>query len=279
MGRVETIFEELRTQKRRALMPFICAGHPRPGLTSLILPALERAGASIVEIGFPFSDPIADGPVIAAAMHEALKAGARVEALLDEIKPIRPWLKCGLVAMVSVSIVHRSGGPDAFAGKLARAGFDGMILPDVPVEEAQPFADAAKNRELSFSLLISPTTSLSRAERIVKMSTGFVYLLSRIGLTGESQGTPDLSGKVSKLRELTSLPVVVGFGISTPDQVRAVTAYADGAIVGSALVRHLTDAAKTGKDVVAEAESFTRRLVDGLSVGERQPGPPQRSAV
>ena len=270
MSRIDDIFAALQAQNRTALMPFVVGGHPRRGDLSLLLAALEKAGSSIIEVGIPFSDPIADGSVIAAAMHEALKLGTTPDSIFEEVATIRPWLKAGLVAMVSVSIVHRSGGPATFISNARQAGFDGLIIPDAPLEALGPIRDAAANEGISLSLLLAPTTPIQRAEEILKACSGFLYLLARAGLTGEQAQAPDIAGKVARLREMTSLPIACGFGISTPDHVRAVTLHADAAIVGSALVRRIAAATKAGKDPIAEAEAFTKTLVDALSVGHRQ---------
>jgi tryptophan synthase alpha chain len=265
MSRVERIFEEARAANRRLLMPFLCAGYPAPNTLSRALPAMERAGASIVEIGIPFSDPIADGPVIASAMHHALRQGTTPENTFEEVERIRPSLGLGLVAMVSASIVYRCDGPGGFAARAARAGFDGVIYPDAPLDEAGDFLAAAGEAGLSASLLISPTTPPARARAIAESCTGFVYVLARTGLTGERSEAPDVAERIAALRECTSKPIACGFGISTPDHVRAVVAHADAAIVGSALVKRMGRAAESGADPVETAESFTRELASALS--------------
>lgn len=269
MNRVEQIFTSLRQERKRALMPFICGGHPRPGATAQVLPALQAAGASIVEIGIPFSDPIADGPVIAAAMHEALQRGSTPQSVLDEVRSVRDQVSIGLVAMVSVSIVHRMGGPAEFVARAADAGFDGFIFPDAPLEESGALLDACRQRGVSASLLISPSTPFARAKEIVAASTGFVYLLARAGITGERAEAPDIAGRVHKLREVGELPIAVGFGISSAAHVRAVTESADAAIVGSSLVRRMSEADTPGRDPISEAASFVRELCEGLQ--QRQP--------
>ena len=278
MNRIEDTFARLRGGHRRGLMPFVCGGHPSPGQTARVLPELERAGADIVEVGFPFSDPIADGPVIAAAMHEALGAGATPESVFAEVASTRDQLSIGLVAMVSVSIVERLGGASAFARRAAEAGFDGLIVPDVPLEESGPLADAAGEAGLTLSLLVSPTTPDERAASIARHCTGFVYLIARAGITGERDSAPEIKGKVEVLRRSTDLPIACGFGISTPEHVRAVVEHADAAIVGSALVRRIGEAAAQGRDPAAEAGEFTRRLASGLAAADEsrpglQPGP------
>jgi tryptophan synthase alpha chain len=263
--RITAIFEDARRHRRRALMPYVCAGYPTLETPAAVLPALERAGASVVEIGIPFSDPIADGPVIAAAMHKALEGGATPLEVFDQVASVRSQVSLGLVAMCSVSIVHRMGGSDEFCGKAAAAGFDGLIVPDVPLEESAGIRQAAARAGLTCSLLIAPTTPPDRAKAIAAASTGFIYVLARTGLTGERAEAPEVGGMISLLRASTSLPIAVGFGISRADHVRAVVKHADAAIVGSALVRRMGQAAEGGSDPVAAAEAFTRELAVGLA--------------
>lgn len=225
-----------------------------------VLAAMESAGASAVEIGFPFSDPIADGPVIAAAMHEALQRGATPRSLFDTVAACRNRLRLGLIAMVSVSIVERIG-PERFMAEAAAAGFDGLIVPDCPLEEAAALRDRAEAAELTFTLLVAPTTPAGRAARIAAACTGFTYLLARAGITGEREQAPDVAQRVALIRSHSDVPVACGFGISTPQHVRAVTEHADAAIVGSALVRRLSDQSADPADI---AGTFTRELAAGL---------------
>lgn len=285
MNRIDAVFAQLRTTQRRALMPFVCGGHPRAGTTAAVLPALERAGASVIEVGIPFSDPIADGPVIAAAMHAALKAGATPESVFAEVASVRGRMNAGLVAMCSVSIVRRMGATQSHSGagsgatggspvlgfvrRARAAGFDGLIIPDAPLEESGDLIAAARDEGLTLSLLIAPTTPADRAARIAAASSGFVYLLARAGITGETAAAPQVASRVSELRRVTKLPIACGFGIATPEHVRAVvgpppSGDADAAIVGSALVRAMDAAAATDGDPVAAGERFTRALVAGL---------------
>jgi len=247
-------------------MPFICGGFPGLDSTSDLLPALERAGASIVEIGIPFSDPIADGPVIAAAMHTALTTGSTPLQVFEDVASVRAKLNIGLIAMCSVSIAHRMGGASGFCKQAAAAGFDGLIIPDCPLEESTELRAAAALHGLTLSLLISPTSPPARAAAIAQACTGFVYLLARTGITGESGAPPDISARVKLLRSSTQLPIACGFGISSPDHVRSVvqSGSADAAIVGSALIRCQTDARKSGRDPIAASEEMVRSLVTGL---------------
>lgn len=262
-NRIERIFSGARGRSERLLMPFVCGGYPTLDATTELIEAVANAGGSIIEIGVPFSDPIADGPVIAAAMHEALTAGVTVAALFERVAAARSRTDAGLVAMVSASLVHGCGGAEAFSNRAADAGFDGLIVPDAPVEESAAFRDAAGEAGLTLSLLIAPTTPPARAERIAVMCTGFVYLLARSGVTGERDDAPDVKNAVRRLRDSTDLPIACGFGISTADHVRSVVTHADAAIVGSALVRRLKADPRT--DAAEAASAFVRELATGLT--------------
>lgn len=267
MGRIDTIFQELRTGNRKALMPFICGGHPKPECTGDMLLALQDGGASVVEIGIPFSDPVADGPVIAAAMHQAIKSGVTPDSVLAQVASVRERLRIGLVAMVSISILQKlgaQGGPGSVVARFRDAGIDGFIIPDLPVEEAVAWQDALKAADLSCSFLIAPTTTPERAARIAQASTGFIYMLARSGITGERSDMPDISGRVAELRKATNLPVAVGFGVSSAAHVRHVVQSADAAIVGSALVRRLADT-PSDQSPAQVAGDFCRQLSAGLS--------------
>jgi len=261
MSRIDQIFNDLSKRQGKALMPFITAGDGGVAALSSVIPALERGGASICEIGIPFSDPIADGPVIQASMTRALDAGTTVDQVFETVASVRPNTELGLVAMVSYSIVYCIG-LKTFVKHAAQAGFDGFIFPDLPLEESQPARDAAAEAGLILSMLIAPSTPIERAQQIAAASTGFAYVVSRGGITGESSALPaDLPQRLTQLRDVTDAPMAVGFGISSAEQVREVVAVADAAIVGSALVRSLFE---HPDNMAGEAESFTRALAAGL---------------
>jgi len=269
MNRIEAIFDRLRSRGDKALMPFITAGDPDLDTTGQLLPAMERAGASICELGIPFSDPIADGPVIQASMTRALERGVRPRRILEMVDRHRADLNMGLVAMVSYSIVYRLGG-GSFYRDCRDAGFDGLIIPDLPLEEAREEARKVRSTGLTCSFLIAPNTSPQRAEEIAKICSGFVYVLSRAGLTGEQTVlATDLPRRIKRLRNITDLPIAVGFGISSPRQVAQVTHIADAAIVGSAIVRRIARVTANGehspRNVVAEVEPFVSELAGGLA--------------
>lgn len=268
-GRVAAMFERVRGQRRGALMPFICGGYPPmgnagAGVTGRLIETLERAGADAIEIGIPFSDPIADGPVIAAAMHEALVAGVTPRGVFEEVAAVRGRVSLPLIAMVSVSLVLGMGGPGRFVGEAKAAGFDGFIFPDVPLEESEELIAASREAGLTASLLVAPTTPEERAGRIAGACTGFVYLLARSGITGERQDAPEVESRVASLRRATRTPIACGFGISTAEHVRAVVKHADAAIVGSALVRRLGDAGRARESATEAAEAFVAELATGL---------------
>lgn len=262
MNRIDQIFADLSQRDAKGLMPFITAGDGGIDVLSDIIPALERGGASICEVGIPFSDPIADGPVIQASMTRALDAGLHVEQVFQRIAALRSSTSIGLVAMVSYSIVYRIGLAK-FVADSAAAGFDGFIFPDLPLEEADDAIAASKEAGLILSMLISPTTPIERAQAIAAASTGFAYVVSRPGITGESGALPeDLPDRLTQLRQATTAPMAVGFGISTAEQVRSVVGVADAAIVGSAMVRRLHE---HPSDRAGQAEAFTRELATGLA--------------
>jgi len=256
-------------------MPFVVGGHPGAGVLGDLLVGLERGGASIVEIGIPFSDPIADGPVIAAAMDRALRAGVGPRQVLEEVRAARGRVSLGLVAMVSVSVVHRLGGVRGFCALATEAGFDGLIVPDAPLEASGDLQKAASEAGLTLSLLVSPSTSAERAAAIAAASTGFVYLLARAGITGERHEAPEIGEAVRAIRASSELPIACGFGISRPEHVAAVTREADAAIVGSAMVRRLGEAAERGESVASAAESCTRELASGLSARASEAARPE----
>lgn len=274
MNRIDQIFTQLRQGKgkhRGALMPYVTAGDPDVRTTGRLLEAAQAAGASVCEVGIPFSDSIADGPVIQSSMTYALGRGLKVAHVLQMVADARSKLRMGLVAMVSYTIVHRIGA-QRFVGDAAAAGFDGFIFPDLPVDESEAVMQTVAQAGLACSVLIAPTTPIDRARRIAATSSGFVYLLSRAGITGERSALPpDLSQRIQRLREVTDLPIAVGFGISSAQQVHDVVQVADAAIVGSALMRRVAEHREAGSQAVVDQVSrFVHELAGGL--GDQAPG-------
>lgn len=265
---IHRAFASARSSGRCALMPFVTGGFPTLDVLGPTIQALADEGADLIEVGFPFSDPIADGPVISASMHEALCAGASPSRILEAIRSAfaphgtegtRPVPPVPLVAMVSTSIVARMGR-DRFLADAVAAGFSGFIVPDDDPAEAQGLSEAASRLGAGYSALVAPTTPLDRAHRLHALSTGFLYLLARAGVTGEQSAPPEIADRCAALRTDSATPIAVGFGISTAAHVRAVGAHADGAIVGSALVRAIGEASRRGEDPVEAARLWMRGL-------------------
>ncbi len=263
-GRIGRALAAAKAAGRPALMPFIPAGYPDLASTAACIPALQKAGATLIEVGFPFSDPIADGPTIQAAFTEALARKLRVADVFAAVRTARANADLPLVAMVSYSIVYRYG-VERFFADAAAAGFDGIILPDLPPPEAEAVCAQAWRAGLDTCLLVAPSTPAKRRAVIARLSTGFVYYLSVAGVTGARDALPaDLARNVSDLKGLTDRPVCVGFGLHTPQQVSALATMADGAIVGSAFVKRMTAAAPAGPAAVAAAAAgYCRELLDG----------------
>jgi tryptophan synthase alpha chain len=251
MNPIDAVFRKLRAEGRKAFIPFVTAGDPDLRTTVRLIDELSRRGASLIEIGFPYSDPIADGSVIQASYTRALDRGVRVDDILAAVQNLRNR-SVPLVAMVSYSLVHHRG-PARFVREAHAAGFSGAIVPDLPVDEAAELAQIAVNANFKLALLVTPATPPERARRIAQLSTGFLYCVSVVGITGERQALPTvLTEQLQWLRTQTSLPLCVGFGISKPEHVESLREFADGVIVGSALVRRLDQIDTKPADVVIE---------------------------
>jgi tryptophan synthase alpha chain len=254
MGNIDSTFAALREKRQLALMPFIPAGYPDLATTTALLPALEKAGANLIEIGIPFSDPIADGPTIQAAFTAALAKGITIAEIFRAVREARPKVTIPLVAMVSFSIVFRYG-LERFVAEAKAAGFDGLILPDLPPPEAASVCAKVQAGGLATTLLVAPTTTEKRRAEIAKLCSGFIYYLSVSGITGERDRLPEnIENNLRQLRSLTDRPVCVGFGISKPEHLAQLAPLADGAIVGSALVKKITHLMESGASAGAIVE-------------------------
>lgn len=261
-SRIAQTFAALRAKRQIALMPFVPAGYPDLSATAATLQAIEQSGASIIEVGFPFSDPIADGPIIQAAFTEALSKKLKLSEIFKTIGETRPKLSIPLVAMVSYSIVFRYGVA-RFLTNAKMSGFDGMIIPDLPPPEAASVWGQIRSAGLDTTLLVAPTTSAQRREEIAGLCSGFIYYLSVSGITGERKDLPaDLRENVTALKALTDRPVCVGFGVSKPEHVKQLSDVADGAIVGSAVVRVMNEHKSAGAAAVGRAVGdYCRQLL------------------
>ena len=242
MSRISDAFQVAATAGRMAFMPFITAGDPSTETTAAVLKGLGDANVDLIELGFPYSDPIADGPVIQASYTRALNAGITVEAIFDMMQSLKEERIPPTLAMVSFAIIFRYG-TEKFVARAAEVGFSGLIVPDLPADEAVETAAFARSKGLDLVQLIAPTTTEKRTQEILDASGGFVYCVSVAGTTGvRKELPPELIQQLRKLRTSTTLPLAVGFGISGPDQVAALECVADGVIVGSAIVRLMAEA-------------------------------------
>ncbi len=253
-------------------MPFVTAGDPDLDFTGDLVRALANSGCDLIEIGFPYSDPIADGPVIQSSYTRALDHHTSVDDILDAIAAISPTVSVPLVAMVSYAIVFRRG-LKSFVADARAAGFSGLIVPDLLVEEAEDLRDVCRQANVSLIQLVTPTTPFERAVQIGESSTGFLYYVSVTGITGErTQLPPDLLANVSRLREAIDVPVCIGFGISRPEHVRLLAPVADGLIVGSALVRQVAQAKQRPRsEVLGEIVRQVKSLIAAADEPSRGP--------
>jgi len=252
MSLIDQLFSKLRSENRKALMPFVTAGDPDLDFTAALIQELVARGASICEVGIPYSDPIADGPIIQASYTRALAKGIKLSGILDALGSVTAAISAPLVTMVSYAIIYRHG-LEAYADDLVARGIAGMIVPDLPVEESPQLAEVCQSRNLSLIQLVTPTTPQDRALRIAETSSGFLYYVSVAGITGERTDLPpELIERVSWLREQTPLPVCIGFGISKPEHVRRLAPVADGLIVGSAIVRRIAEVDDQSRETVIQ---------------------------
>jgi tryptophan synthase alpha chain len=257
--RIDAAFARLRAEGGRALMPYFVAGDPSLEVTRALVEEAAARGADVVELGLPFSDPLADGPTIQRAGLRALSGGVTLARLLPLVAELRGQVSVPIVLMSYLNPLYHYG-LDAVAGDLVKAGFDGLIVPDLPLEESGTLARAAQAAGLDLVQLAAPTSGPARLRRIARASRGFVYLVALTGITGErAELPPDLVAMIRDLRTVTTKPIGVGFGISTPGHVAEVVRWADGAIVGSAIVR-LVEAHRGDPGLVRVVGDFIAEL-------------------
>lgn len=269
MSRLSARFADLRAKDEGALVVFAVAGHPTPKLSADLLLAIADAGADAIELGLPFSDPLADGPVIQAASQAALAQGMTPSRVLGLAAELRRRRDVPLVVMTCYNPIRQLGVP-AFARACAEAGVDGVIVTDLPPEEAEAggWLEAARSQGIDTVFLLAPTSPPDRVRKVVDLATGFVYCVSRMGVTGARSELPaDLRALVGRIRAETAKPVAVGFGISRPEHVAEVCDMADGAVVGSAVVALMARAGQAAGLAQAVAE-----LVAGLKAATRRGG-------
>ncbi|HHU52006.1 MAG TPA: tryptophan synthase subunit alpha [Firmicutes bacterium] len=240
MNRVREKLAELSAKGRKVLIPFLMAGAPSFAYTKGLIPLLEEKGADLIEIGVPFSDPLADGPVIQTAAQQALEGGFRLAHLFQLVEEVRAGVSVPLVVLIYYNLLFQYG-VERFISEAAGVGVDGLVIPDLPPEAAGELLGAASAHALAVNFLIAPTSSSRRIKMIAEHNTGFIYLVSVRGVTGERTAfTSELPGLIEKVQAQVGQPVVVGFGVSGPEQAREVTKSAAGVIIGSAVVKRIT---------------------------------------
>ena len=240
-NRIDSRFQKLRESNKVGFIAYITAGDPTPEATPALALALETAGVDILELGIPFSDPLADGATIQAAASRAIAAGANVSVVLDIVRRIRETSEVPIVLFTYLNPIYVFGF-ERFIKEAAHAGADGLLILDLPPDEASRNAELAGAHGLLSIRLIAPTTPPQRMELIARSAEGFIYYVSREGVTGEQTSlAQDISSQVAEIRKHTDLPIAVGFGISTPEQAREVAVLADAVVVGSAIVRQIAE--------------------------------------
>lgn len=259
MSRIAEVFSHLKNGKRPGLVAYVTAGDPDLARTAEILVALAANGADVIEVGIPFSDPLADGPVIQRASERALASGTTLRGALRMIKETRSKIAAPIVLFTYANPVFRMGEGE-FVTAAADAGVDGVLVLDLPVEEAGPFRGRLVGAQLDPIFLLSPTTTDERIRASAAMGSGFLYVISRLGVTGaRDQVATDAEPLVKRIRAQSDLPLALGFGISTPAQVAEVGRWADAAVVGSALVNVIAEHG-SAPDVAGRAGEYVRWL-------------------
>jgi len=274
MNRIDRMFSQLKKRKEAALIPFITTGDPDIAITEALILEMDRQGADLIELGLPFSDPLADGPTIQASSQRALRHNINAKDLFGLVEKVRKKTDIPLVLMGYYNPLLQYG-LSAFAKDAATAGLDGTIVPDLPLEEAKDWMAAAKPQGLANILLVAPNTPADRVRKIARATQGFLYYVSVTGITGARTELPtELSQGLNGIKQLTNKPVAVGFGISRPDQVSMLSAVTDGIIVGSAIVKLIEaytikqgNDLKAGPDLVKKVGEFIGELKKATKTG------------
>lgn len=262
MSRLAATFEKLKKDGHVAFMPYLTAGYPDLETTAALMRALDEAGADVIELGFPFSDPLADGPTIQMASQKALAGGVTPAGIIDLFAELRAEIGCPVVAMTYINPVHAMGY-GVFSKKLATAGFDGIIVPDLPVDEGEEFYSCCRQQGMDRILLVAPTSSDERIALASSNGSGFMYCVSLTGVTGARSALSEtVAPFLKRVRACTGLPLGLGFGISTVEQVKDAAGLADGVIVGSALIDVMHSCADRGKtEIVREVVKFVEPMI------------------
>ncbi|MFA5256178.1 MAG: tryptophan synthase subunit alpha [Candidatus Omnitrophota bacterium] len=264
MNRVDKKFRELKRNKKRAFISYVTAGDPSLAVTKEIVLALERSGVDIVELGIPFSDPLADGPTIQAASHRALHKNVTLKKIFTLVGDLRKTTDIPIVFMTYYNPVLRYG-IERFVSSCKYNGVDGVIVPDLPYEETKDLMRCAKKAKISTIFLAAPTSTRRRIKDIVKNSTGFIYYVSLTGVTGARRKLPsEIASNVRTIKSMTRKPVAVGFGISSAGQARDMARIADGVIVGSAIVKIIADNQKNSRALISKVSKFSKTLARSI---------------
>ncbi len=262
-SRIEKVFKKLKANNQKALIPFITAGDPDLDATKRLVIEMEKAGADIIELGVPFSDPIADGPAIQKASYRSLKAGTTLKKIIGVVKELRQTTEIPIVLMTYYNPVFKYGVSE-FVRNANEAGVDGIIIPDLPPEEGEGIIEEGKRRGLDTIFLLAPTSTKERIKMVASVSTGFIYYVSLTGVTGARESLPEtVEASVNKIRKATNKPIAVGFGISTAEQAKRIASFADGVIVGSAIV-NVIEKNLDKPDLIEAVSGFVKTLKSGI---------------
>jgi len=263
MNRIDKTFERLKKKRKKAFIAFITAGDPNLKTTEELVKQFEQNGVDIVELGVPFSDPLADGPTIQASSQRALKSRVTLQKILESVRKIRRTSQIPIALMSYYNPIFHYG-EENFMKQAKACGVDGIIVPDLPPEEAQNLMKAARQYDVATVFFVAPTTKASRLKRIVQASTGFVYYISLTGVTGARSVLPSTIGKhIKQIKRLTQKPVCVGFGVSTAKQVKKLSSISDGVIVGSAIVNKI-NSMRGDQQLIDSTSRFVKTLSKGL---------------
>ena len=264
LNRIETKFRELQNNNKKAFMPYICAGDPTLDLSRKLLLTLEKAGADLIEFGIPFSDPIADGPIIQKASERSLCNGTSVDQVLNLVLNLRNETDIPITLMGYYNPIFQMG-VDTFCERAMNVGVDGIIIPDLPPEEAEPLLEAVSGCDLATIFLVAPTSTYKRIVKIAELSKGFIYCVSVTGVTGVRDViSVEVRSMVAEIRKHTEKPICVGFGVSTPDQAQQLAQIADGVIVGSAIVKIIEENLDDELAMLLNVERFAEGLSKGV---------------
>jgi len=263
MNRINKLFKDLKQKQKKALIIYLTAGYPNLKATEKLIREFEKKGADLIEIGIPFSDPLADGPTIQKASQYALKEGANVRAILRMARSVRKKVGLPLVFMTYYNPVMRYGIKN-FVKDSKKAGLDGIIIPDLPPEESKELTGISKKEGFSVVFLAAPTSTKERLRTIASKTSGFIYYVSLTGVTGARKRLPqDIIANVKRLKRITKKPVCVGFGISEPQQAKRISKLADGIIVGSAVIK-IIEKNQGKKDLYEKAGAFVAKLARAI---------------